>query len=74
MNFPIPDFIPVPSTEVMLIISIVSLIVGICATGVGVILLFMFKRKEKKTTIPWICIVVGILLIANHGVQLLFNF
>ena len=30
MNFPIPDFVPVPSAEIMHTISIVSLIVGIC--------------------------------------------
>ena len=44
MNFPIPDFVPVPSAEIMQTISIVS----------------------------WIVIGVGVLLIANHGIQLLF--
>ena len=32
MNFPIPSFIPVPGAETMQLISIVSLIVGICIT------------------------------------------
>lgn len=73
MNLPVPDFIPVPSPETMLTISIVSLIVGICLACLGTLLLFLYKRKEKKTTIPWICICAGILLAINHGIQLLFN-
>ena len=74
MDFPIPDFIPVPNTETMQMISIVSLIVGICLVGVGLIFLFLNKRKgkEKKATALWIVIGVGVLLIVNHGIQLLF--
>ena len=74
MNFPIPDFVPVPSEEIMQTISIVSLIVGICLVGVGLIFLFLNKRKgkEKKTTALWIVIGIGVLLIVNHGIQLLF--
>ena len=74
MNFPIPDFVPVPSAETMQTISIVSLIVGICLVGVGLIFLFLNKKKEKekKTTALWIIIGVGVLLIVNHGIQLLF--
>jgi uncharacterized membrane protein len=71
MNFPIPDFIPVPNSETMLIISIVLIIVGICLVGLGLILLFLRKGKGKKTTIPWVCIGIGLLLMANHGIQLL---
>lgn len=74
MNFPIPDFIPVPSAEIMQAISIVSLIAGVCFVGVGLLLLFLNKKKgnEKKATSLWIIIGVGVLLIANHGIQLLF--
>ena len=74
MNFPIPDFVPVPSAEIMQTISIISLIVGICLVGVGLIFLFLNKRKgkEKKATALWIVIGVGVLLIVNHGIQLLF--
>ena len=72
MNFNIPDFVPVPSAETMQIISIASLVAGICFILVGVILLFWHKRKEKKSMVSWICIGVGSLLIANHGIQLLF--
>ena len=74
MNFPIPDFVPVTSAEIMQTISIVSLIVGICLVGVGLIFLFLNKRKgkEKKATALWIVIGVGVLLIVNHGIQLLF--
>ncbi|EOS27857.1 hypothetical protein C807_04055 [Lachnospiraceae bacterium 28-4] len=74
MNFPIPDFVPVPSAEIIQTISIVSLIVGICLVGVGLIFLFLNKRKgkEKKTTALWIVIGIGVLLIVNHGIQLLF--
>ena len=74
MNFPIPDFVRVPSAEIMQTISIVSLIVGICLVGVGLIFLFLNKRKgkEKKATALWIVIGIGVLLIVNHGIQLLF--
>lgn len=74
MNFPIPDFIPVPGAETMQLISIISLIVGICFTLTGVLFLFLNKRKgkEKKATLAWIFICVGVLLIANHGIQLIF--
>ena len=74
MNFPIPDFVSVPSAEIMQTISIVSLIVGICLVGVGLIFLFLNKRKgkENKATALWVVIGIGVLLIANHGIQLLF--
>ncbi|KAI4451304.1 hypothetical protein C823_005853 [Eubacterium plexicaudatum ASF492] len=74
MNFPIPDFVPVPSAEIMHTISIVSLIVGICLVGVGLLFLFLNKRKgkENKATALWVVIGIGVLLIANHGIQLLF--
>ena len=47
MNYPIPSFIPVPGAETMQIISIVSLIVGICITVVGVLFLFLNKSLFK---------------------------
>lgn len=72
MDFPIPDFIPVPNTETMQMISIVSLIVGICLVVAGAVFLLLNKRKEKRTTLAWILICVGALLIANHGIQLIF--
>lgn len=74
MNFPIPDFVPVPSAEIMHTISIVLLIVGICLVGVGLLFLFLNKKKgkENKATALWVVIGVGVLLIANHGIQLLF--
>ena len=74
MNFPIPDFVPVPSAEIMHTISIVSLIVGICLVGVGLLFLFLNKRKgkENKATALWVVIGICVLLIANHGIQLLF--
>lgn len=73
MDFPIPDFIPVPSSETMLIISIVLLIIGICLVCGGLLLLFLHKQKGKKIIIPWICIVVGILLTVNHGMKILLS-
>ena len=73
MNFPIPDFIPVPGAETMQLISIISLIVGICVAVAGVLFLFLNKRKGKeKNTLAWILICVGVLLTANHGLQLIF--
>lgn len=72
MNFPIPDFVPVPSAEIMQIISIVSLIVGICLVGAGLVFLFLNKKKgkEKKAAVFWIFMGAGMLLIVNHGIQL----
>ena len=74
MNFPIPDFVPVPSAEIMQTISIISLIIGICLVGAGLLFLFLNKKKgnEKKATVLWIIIGVGVLLIANCGIRLLF--
>ena len=48
MNFPIPSFIPVPGAETMQLISIVSLIVGICVTVVGVLFLLLKEKREKE--------------------------
>ncbi|MDE7332037.1 MAG: hypothetical protein K2O16_07315 [Lachnospiraceae bacterium] len=73
MNVPILDFIPVPGAETMQLISTILLIVGVCVTVAGVILLFLNKRKGKeKNTLAWILICVGVLLTANHGLQLIF--
>ena len=72
MDFPIPDFIPVPNAEAMQMISIVSLIVGICLVVAGAVFLLLNKRKVKKSTLTWIVICVGALLIVNHGIQLIF--
>lgn len=72
MDFPIPDFIPVPNTETIQMISIVSLIVGICLVVAGAVFLLLNKRKVKKSTLTWIVICVGALLIVNHGIQLIF--
>ena len=74
MNFPIPDFIPVPGAETMQLISIISLIVGICVAVAGVLFLVLNKRKGKeKNTLALILICVGVLLITNHGIQLIFR-
>ena len=72
MDFPIPNFIPVPNAEAMQMISIVSLIVGICLVVAGAVFLLLNKRKGKKSTLAWIAICVGALLIVNHGIQLIF--
>ncbi len=72
MDFPIPDFIPVPNTETMQMILIVSLIVGICLVVAEAVFLLLNKRKEKNTHLAWILICVGALLIVNHGIQLIF--
>lgn len=54
------------------ILSIVSLIAGICLVGAGAVYLFLNKGKEKKSAFTWILICVGALLIVNHGIQLIF--
>ena len=73
MNYPFPDFVPVPSHETMHTISVVSLIIGIFIVCVGFVWLFLRKQNNKKTTLPWVCIGIGTLLFANHGIQILFR-
>ncbi len=67
--FQIPSFVPVPSREVMFNLSIISVIIGICLIIVGLIL---NNKNKKKSTATWICITIGMMIIANHGIQLLF--
>ncbi|NFB19025.1 hypothetical protein EXN25_09585 [Clostridium botulinum] len=67
--FQIPSFVPVPSREVMFKLSIISVIIGICLIIAGLIL---NNKNKKKGIAPWICITIGIVIIVNHGIQLLF--
>lgn len=67
----IPDFVPVPSSEVMNAISIGSLIVGAILVIVGIILYLLIKKKGKSLIPAWIFLGVGGILILNHAVQLL---
>lgn len=74
MRLPIPGFVPVPGPETMHMISILSLIAGICLVGGAALFLFL-KRGEMEETRkkrPWIVMGIGALLILNHAVQLLF--
>ncbi len=71
--FPIPSFIPVPSAEVMFILSIISIIIGICLLIVGLVLYEKNKKMQKKSRASTVYIIIGVLLIANHGIQLLFR-
>lgn len=70
MHFPIPNFVPVPSPETMRLISVISLIAGICLVGAGV--LFRFLGGKRSKTVSWIFIGAGALLMLNHSIQLLF--
>lgn len=74
MRFPIPGFVPVPSPEVMRIISAVSLTAGVCLAGGAMLFLFLGKGRkiEKRGRLAWISIGAGTVLILNHGIQLLF--
>ncbi|MHB9945654.1 hypothetical protein CF095_09690 [Clostridium botulinum] len=67
--FQIPSFVPVPSREVMFNLSIISVIIGICLIIAGLIL---NNKNKKKGIAAWICITIGIVIIVNHGIQLLF--
>lgn len=73
MNYPFPDFVPVPSPETMRTISIVSLFVGIAIICAGFVWLYLRKKSKKKTVFPWVCIGIGAVLLANHGIQLLWG-
>ena len=52
--------------------SIVSISIGITLLVSGFILKKYLIKQGKKTIASWICIVVGFLLILNHGLQLIF--
>ena len=72
MYIPIPNFIPVPGAETMQLISVILLIAGICVTAAGTLLLLLNKRNGKgKNKLAWILICAGVLLTANHGLQLI---
>lgn len=72
MDIFIPDFIWFPDAELMAIISIVFMVIGAGLICTGVLLRLLLNKKGKKLTASWICIVVGSLLVINHGIQLLF--
>lgn len=72
MRFPIPAFVPVPSPETMHIISIVSLIAGICLVGGTAFFLFLHRgngRKQRRR-LCWFFMSAGVLLILNHSILL----
>ena len=72
MRFPIPDFVPVPGPETMHLISLVSLAVGIGLVGAAALSLLAKGGREKRRRYPYILMGTGVLLILNHGAQLLF--
>lgn len=73
MKLPIPDFISLPSSETMALMSVVLLIVGAFLLGMGAFLYFLRKKRGKKTTSSWVCMGIGALLLLNHGAQLLIK-
>ncbi|WP_338753356.1 hypothetical protein [Bacillus sp. FJAT-52991] len=70
VNFQVPSFIPIPSSETMMTISIIIVVIGLFLVILGVILQ---KGKQKTNRAAWVCIGIGVLLIINHGIQLLFR-
>lgn len=69
----IPKWIPIPSSEAMHYISIVSLVVGILFVIIGLILLYLDRKKGNKVNrVIWILISIGTVLVICHGIQLLF--
>ncbi|MCI9079717.1 MAG: hypothetical protein HFH68_12500 [Lachnospiraceae bacterium] len=71
LSFMIPDFVPVPNDEVLLTISLASMVVGVIFIIIGIILYFILKKKEKNIIPAWIVLIVGVVLFLNHIVQLL---
>lgn len=65
----IPGFIPVPGGETMVRISVIALAVGVCLAAAA--LLYLRRQKGKNTAPGWILLAVGVLLVINHGVQLM---
>ncbi len=70
VNFQPPSFVAIPSSEIMITISIVTMVIGLFLVILGLILQ---KRKKKTNRAAWICMGIGVLLIINHGIQLLFR-
>lgn len=70
MIFPIPDFVPVPGSEMMQTLSLIALCIGVCFICMGI---FLMGKKAKAKRMAWFFIVIGTLLVLNHSIQLLFQ-
>lgn len=54
------------SAQLFIILSIVSITIGLCITIFG----FLRQKKHKKNTLATCCIVFGILVIISHTIQI----
>ena len=72
MRIPVPWFVPVPTPETIRGISIVLLTAGICLAAAA-FLLFLSRGRagEQNGNLPWMMMGTAVLLILNHGIQLL---
>lgn len=74
MRVPVPSFVPVPSPETIRMISEVLFAAGACLACAGLLSLFLSRRKTegKASSFAWGLLCVGMALMIDHGVQLLF--
>lgn len=63
------DIIPTISlgTPFFIILSIVSIVIGICLIIFG----FVRQKNHKKSTLATCCIVLGFLIIITHTIQII---
>ncbi|KOS68772.1 hypothetical protein AEA09_09625 [Lysinibacillus contaminans] len=58
---------PSLSTQLFIILSIVSIIIGLCLIIFG----FVRQKNLKKSTLATCCIIFGILVIVSHTIQII---
>ncbi|ATP40978.1 hypothetical protein CSE16_13455 [Solibacillus sp. R5-41] len=61
--------IPSISAQLFIILSIVSITIGICLTVFG----FIRQKRYKKSMLATICIVFGPLVIVCHSIQIIIR-
>lgn len=73
LNFLIPSSIPVPDANTLQLISIASLIVGICLVLAGGAFLLWGKKAGGgwKVVLGWVLAAIGATLTLGHAVQLM---
>ena len=74
MKLPVPGFVPVPGPEAMRMIAAVLFGVGACLACAGALVLYAGRNQAEKKTpaFAWVFLGVGVVLMIDHGVQLLF--
>ena len=71
MHIPVPWFVPVPAPETVRAMSMVLLAAGICLAVTAAFFLGRGRAEGKSGKLPRLMLGAAVLLILNHGIQLL---